>query len=285
MKCFKFLCAVCVVISLVRAETSTRLEQNLREERDLAVLNLQNYLGEIKRENFLQISEHGANYFLPFSYTFKGKYPRHKRTEAKFQISLKKPLFENIFGFDEKFYFAYTQTAWWQLYKDSSPFREINYQPEFFVSVPLYIDQFENLKNVRISLLHESNGKDDTELQSRSWNRVYISTLLVYDRFFITPRLWYRLPEKDDDNKDITSYMGNFDLAVSYLAKDYFTSVLVRNNLNFKRNKGALQFDAGFDFWGNGVFLYVQYFNGYGESLIDYNRYLHKFSLGFYIAY
>ncbi|MEE6566605.1 phospholipase A, partial [Campylobacter coli] len=40
----------------------------------------------------------------------------------------------------EKYYVGYTQTSWWQNYKHSSPFRETNYQPEFFVDIPLHFE-------------------------------------------------------------------------------------------------------------------------------------------------
>jgi len=76
-----------------------------------------------------------ANYFLPMSHDTKKRSDR-EQTEAKFQISVKKPLSYNLFGMNESINFAYTQTSWWQLYADSGPFRETNYQPEFFITIP-----------------------------------------------------------------------------------------------------------------------------------------------------
>lgn len=200
---------------------------------------------------------------------------------------LKKDFFENLLGLDEKYYIAYTQTSWWQIYEHSSPFRETNYQPEFFIDFPLYLKDYEFFNNLRVGILHESNGKGDENLQSRSWNRIYVSTAILYNKFLFVPRLWYRIPEskKDDDNPAILHYMGNFDVNLAYLGDDYFINLMLRNNLKFHNNKGAIQVDLGYDIFNNGIYWYVQYFNGYGESLIDYNKHLQRLSTGFLISY
>ncbi|NIP73939.1 MAG: phospholipase A, partial [Gammaproteobacteria bacterium] len=52
-----------------------------------------------------------------------------EREEAHFQISLKSRLLECF-----PIYFAYTQRSHWQVYDEaaSRPFRETNFNPEFF---------------------------------------------------------------------------------------------------------------------------------------------------------
>ncbi len=60
---------------------------------------------------------------------------------------------------------------------------------------------------------------------------------------------------------------------------------MLRNNLDFHDNKGAVQVDIGYDIFDNGIYWYLQYFNGYGESLIDYNKRLQRLSTGFLISY
>lgn len=257
------------------------------EKQDFSRLALANYLGENESFNPLGISSYKMNYFLPFAYSFNSLGTNNNKSEAKFQLSVKKRLFENLLGLDEKYYIAYTQTSWWQIYKHSSPFRETNYQPEFFIDLPLYLKDYEFFNNLRVGILHESNGKGDENLQSRSWNRIYVSTAILYNKFLFVPRLWYRIPEnkKDDDNPAILHYMGNFDVNLAYLGDDYFINLMLRNNLKFHDNKGAIQVDLGYDIFNNGIYWYVQYFNGYGESLIDYNKHLQRLSTGFLISY
>ena len=270
----------------LRAENELEKELKKPREYDFAQIAFQNYTGEDKSLTFLSISTHNVNYFLPLSYTYKGRTGRNKRNEVKFQISIKKPIFENFFGLDEELYFAYTQTAWWQLYATSAPFRELNYAPELFLELPLKIQGFNMLKNTRIGLLHQSNGKGNENFESRSWNRIYSSFLFVHNRFALSPRFWYIIDESSlNDNKDIAKYMGYFDLQFGYLGKNTFIATLYRNNLDLESNKGAFEFNAGFDLFNNGIFWYVQYFNGYGESLIDYHKLMHKLSIGFLVAY
>ncbi|MBZ7964159.1 phospholipase A [Campylobacter sp. 2457A] len=271
-------------IAVSNTQTS---QKNLEDKEDFSKLALANYLDEDTGFNPLGITAYKMNYFLPFAYSFGSLGNDNRKMEMKFQLSIKKRLFENLFGLNEKYYIGYTQTSWWQNYKHSSPFRETNYQPEFFVDFPLYLKNYPFFNNLRLGILHESNGKGDENLESRSWNRIYASTAIFYKRFLFVPRIWYRIPEerKKDDNPDITHYLGNFDLNLGYLGKDYFANIMLRNNLDFRHNKGAIQVDVGYDIFNNGIYWYLQYFNGYGESLIDYNRKLQRLSTGFLISY
>ncbi|KAA6230841.1 phospholipase A [Campylobacter sp. LR264d] len=270
-------------LSLTKKPTKNEEEEN----NIFSNIALKNYLGKEQSFNPFGISAYKMNYFLPYSYSFKNLENGNSKYEVKFQLSIKKMLFENLMGLDEKYYFAYTQTSWWQIYKHSSPFRENNYQPEFFIDFPLNFEENHLLNTLRFGLLHESNGQGDAELKSRSWNRIYLSTTLFYDNFIFVPRIWYRIPEprNNDDNPDIRHYMGAFDINLGYVGKNFFVNSMFRNNLDFSDNKGATQLDFGYDLFDNGVFWYVQYFNGYGESLIDYNRYIQRLSMGLLIAY
>ena len=251
---------------------------------DFAKIATREYNGEDTTINILRIKTHDTNYFLPFAYTFHGRPndPKYKQAETKFQFSVKKVLFENVLFLGESWNFGYTQTAWWQMYAESAPFRELNYAPELFVSFPF--SGFGWLKSMSVGFMHQSNGKDGAD--SRSWNRVYANAVFHHKRFVFLPRLWYIVPESSlDENRDIRKYLGNFDAKIAYLGRDTFAYILLRNNLNFKHNKGAVELNAGFDLFDNGVFWFVQYFNGYGESLIDYQRYINKLGIGFVVAY
>ena len=223
---------------------------------------------------------HHANYFLPYSHDDKEKRGR-SQNEAKFQVSIKKPLLENFFGFHEVFNLGYTHTAWWQIYSDSSPFRETNYKPEFFVTVPYGKSNKSALKGYTLGLLHESNGQSG--LISRSWNRVYLEGYFQTGNLFIIPRAWYRIPEdkKNDDNPDIHKYLGYGDLRFVYPYKSHTFKLLLRNNLNFDDNKGFAELDWTFPFFNSkNIFGYVQLSSGYGDSLIDYDTSINRFSFG-----
>ncbi|OUT07233.1 phospholipase A [Campylobacter concisus] len=233
-------------------------------------------------QNALGIELYKFNYLLPVTYAKTVPDDGRKSVETKFQISLAKPLFYDVFGLRESLVAAYTQTSWWQITKTSAPFRETNYQPEIFLNFasPKYLEQI-GVKNLKFGLLHESNGRDGTN--SRSWNRAYVQGDLVYGDLTISPRVWSVIGEKND-NKEILNYIGHGDLRLSYKLNDQIFSLMLRNNLHFdKTNKGAAELSYMFPIFSSGVYSYLQYFTGYGESLIDYDRHTDKVGLGFVI--
>jgi phospholipase A1 len=60
---------------------------------------------------------------------------------------------------------------------------------------------------------------------------------------------------------------------------------MLRNNLR-SENLGAVQLDWSFPspLIGDKFSIYVQYFNGYGESLLDYNKSVNRISAGFMLV-
>lgn len=205
-----------------------------------------------------------------------------EKTETKFQISVKKPISHNLFGLNESIYFGYTQTSWWQLYAPSSPFRETNYKPEVFAMIPYGKRDHTSLKAFKIGFIHESNGQDIPK--SRSWNRVYGESYFQLDNLFINPRVWYRIPENEneDDNPNIEKYLGYGDLNLILPYKKQNFRLTLRNNLNFTgENRGFAELNWTFPLLNSKTsFGYLQLSNGYGDSLIDYDKDISRFSFG-----
>jgi len=190
--------------------------------------------------------------------------------EAKFQLSLKTKLWDNLIGDNGDIWGGYTQVSNWQAYNsESAPFRETNYMPEIFLSWRTGVDlgtlrwQFVNL-----GLIHQSNGRGED--LSRSWNRLYAMFGLEGKNTDVYIRPWIRvLEESDDDNPDIEDYMGYGDLRVLHRKGNHDLGLLARYNVS--ENKGALQLGWHWPLIGD-LKGYVQLFTGYGESLIDYNH-------------
>lgn len=222
------------------------------------------------------------NYLLPITYDTKERENR-EQIETKFQFSVEKPLTYNLFGLNETISFGYTQKSYWQTAKDSSPFRETNYQPEIFMQIPY--KNSDTFKGYKISLIHESNGRDNEN--SRSWNRIYAEGYLQYSKLFVVPRVWYRIPEesKNDDNEDIYKYYGYGDLRLVYPYKKHLFELTLRNNLRLNsQNKGSAQLDWTFPlpsiFSSPNTYGFVQVFSGYGDSLIDYDEEVNRIGFG-----
>ncbi|MDO6775577.1 phospholipase A [Shewanella sp. 3_MG-2023] len=247
------------------------------------------------------ITPHKVNYILPYTYNDNPNTDPYTNfttnddneevidnAEAKFQISFKFPLWYNVFGDNGHLYFAYTNQSYWQVYNKeiSSPFRETNHEPEMFM---LFNNDWQvaGLTNSfwGVGAVHQSNGQSGS--LSRSWNRIYGT--MVFDRgpFALGLKAWWRIPEdekatpsspKGDDNPDIEDYMGNFELTAVYGLDEHMFTLMGRNNLQHP-NKGSIEFTWSYPILGN-LRLYTQYFNGYGESMIDYNHHNQRIGIG-----
>jgi len=92
---------------------------------------------------------------------------------------------------------------------------------------------------------------------------------------------WYRLPggSAEEDNPDIADYLGYGEVDLYHKLGRHLFHAVLRNNLDFNGNRGALQLDWGFPIY-KGLKGYVQYFNGYGESLLDYNVSSNRIGVG-----
>ncbi|WP_440056258.1 phospholipase A [Pseudoalteromonas sp. T1lg65] len=257
----------------------------------------------LTQENRNVITPHKRNYILPISYMtnvnsrpFDGlkaitdeQGEPLDNFEAKYQISLKAPIYNGFSDKDQAVYFAFTLQSFWQLYnKDvSSPFRETNYEPEIFWIN--FLDEehvfWGDEMAVAVGISHQSNGR--SQPNSRSWNRIYANFIWENNGFVFSLKPWYRLPEDDktdlldpkgDDNPDIYKYLGYFEFGGAYRYRDHEFGFMWRNNLNGD-NRGAIRLDWSFPIWGR-LRGYTQYFNGYGESLIDYNTHTQRLGIG-----
>ncbi|WP_460241701.1 phospholipase A [Aurantivibrio infirmus] len=245
-------------------------------------------------ENSFGILPYRRSYILPLSYLdevneepysellMEAPGEELQQYEIKFQYSFKVPIGRRFLLGDDQLYFGFTQLSLWQAYNSdlSSPFRENNYQPELLWAIPLQEPIFNGrLNHIVLGLNHQSNGQAG-EL-SRSWNRVTFDTAWADEDWAVGLRLWYRLKEKsaDDDNPDIERYLGYGHIQVGYRWDKYRFTGIFFNNL--RRDENHTSVDISFSMpISSKLRGFIQYYDGYGETLIDYNHRNRRIGIG-----
>lgn len=215
--------------------------------------------------------------------------PYYRSVEAKFQLSVRTKLFQDVGLTGGDVWATFTQQAMWQIWngKDSKPFRNTDYEPELIYMVPTPM-AWRNLpwdwtwRYGQLGLAHQSNGQSDP--LSRSWNRVYLGAGLERGDWTFTTKLLHRVFEKPstDDNPDLVSYRGRGEFQLGYTPGLATYSLLYRSTLKDAKY-GALQFEWTYPLKRdepNGVRWYLQLFRGYGETLTDYNFRQTSFGVG-----
>ena len=239
----------------------------------------------------LTVREHNPMYLMPAWYNSSPNYAPssptrgaasqerfsdQKRIETKMQVSFKSKIAEDLFKSRADLWFGYTQKSDWQIYNQgrrSAPFRNTDYEPEIFITQPVkaQLPWGGRLRMLGVGFAHQSNGQSRPE--SRSWNKVYAMAGMEWGKLTVIPRVWMRLFDssgKDNDNPDLTKYLGYGDVKLQYRLNDKhnFSTTL---RYNPKSGYGAAEAAYTFPIKGKlqGV---VRGFHGYGESLIDYNH-------------
>jgi phospholipase A1 len=234
------------------------------------------------------LSFHQDNYFIT-GFT--------ESTQVKFQFSVKYDLWPN--AGQNAMYFAFTQLSLWDIYDSSSPFLENNYSPEFFYIYFHHPGRYYpppgcSFFHEQLGYQHQSNG--EPKPLSRGWDRIYgESRFACYaeKRFYglATLKVWAP-PFGKGDNPDIVKFLGYGVLSLSQGIEandswygDYDVTVSMRKGTG-AIGYGSIEIDGKwrprfFSYSRFTPFLYVQFFTGYGETLLTYNVALTAFRVGF----
>ena len=220
----------------------------------------------------------------------------YRRTENRIQLSVRTKIAQGLLTqgnptLKDSVWFGYTQQSYWQLFTPeiSRPFRATDHEPEVMYVYPTTAQLPFGWKwrYSGIGLVHQSNGQ--SKPLSRSWNRAYVMTGIELDnRFSVNARLWRRIPESagSDDNPNISDYVGRGELSAFWnYDKNNMLGATLRSSLS-SSGRGSVRVE-----WmqalGTGLFgsksnlrLHTALFNGYGDSMIDYNHKRTVFSVG-----
>ena len=281
---------------LVKSVKKVVEEANDKQQTTQSILDKRASSTKQSNVNPFSISQYRQNYLLPVTHV-KAPNPisvdglteeNIDNFEAKYQISVSMPLYlqdDDASGL----FFGMTLVSFWQVYNDetSKPFRENNYEPEVYYQWQTDWDLFGyRFNQINVGLNHQSNGQSG--LKSRSWNRIYATAIFSDIDSFYYFKTWYRLPEDDkdfeldatgDDNPDISDFIGRAEFGYGFNFGKVNLLTKITNNLSFSENRGSIELNLTYPINDRYDWL-LQYFNGYGDSLIDYNRHQQRIGLG-----
>lgn len=202
-------------------------------------------------------------------------------TTARFQISAKYRLISprgTEDSWHDDFYLGYTQTSLWDLESDSKPFIDTTFNPSvFWLSDDVWKSDNQNWRiGMNVGVEHASNGKDGDD--SRSLNDGYIEPRFHY-RFDGGSTLTFAPKVKAyfavaSENSDYSAYAGHVDWQLRWAQDNGAVVTAMYRQGDQRRRTTQLDFawplQRTFLNW-NG-YLHLQYFNGYGETLLGYNQ-------------
>lgn len=191
------------------------------------------------------------------------------------------------------FYFAYTQLMFWNVYDESKPFADVNYNPEVFYR--LFEGWGDSFMNLDVGYIHSSNGREG--LDSRSLDRVFVRSSFgaKIERNYIAVQVMaYQIYNEDETNRDIVNHLGYYSLG--FFVSDIILMENEHIDLEAKAFAGSklYDFDKGgyllglsYDFESSDFnpSIYLQRFEGFGESLDRYNIKRTEYRIGLLLSF
>ncbi len=210
------------------------------------------------------------------------KRPTRYNTNIKFQISVAQRLTHATLPWGTYLYLFYTQKCFWNVLENSMPMTDLNFNPGIGLTKPLFAKN-RYIGKLTFMIEHESNGRDS--IQSRSWNRVALAAnIFVTKNLMVHGKIWAPIVD-GKNNKDIVDYCGFFNFGCQVVSDNRRfnagLTVVKRKGWNLNAN---IVLDLSYRiFKKDNQYLTLQFYNGYGEGLLDYNKYHCQVRLGLLI--
>lgn len=208
--------------------------------------------------------------------------PNEFNSDVKFQVSFRQQLTKSVLPWHTHVFLFYSQKAMWNVFEESLPFHDLNFNPGVGIT-KLIISKGRLIGSASFILEHESNGRDGEA--SRSWNKVSLSgSVFVLPELMIHGKVWIPIVD-GQNNKDILKYSGIFQGGAQFLSRNkrwvVDATLIKRQGWNFSFNTII---NVGFRISRkSNQFLMLHFYDGYGENMLDYNKYHCRLRIGMLI--
>lgn len=258
----------CMVAMMATGQIVTIKDEKINSDSIREAFDSQPYFGLYK-----------DNYFI-FGPSLR--HPDATNTNIKFQISVAQKLTRSTLPFGTYLYLFYSQKCFWNVLEKSFPMTDLNFNPGIGLTKPLFAkDRF--IGKVSLIAEHESNGK--AEEASRSWNRVSMAANILIDpTIMVHGKFW--LPWVDgENNRDLLDYYGIYQFGMSYrpISGRFGGSLILTKRRGVNLNYNVVAELCYRIFEKENQYLFLQFYNGYGEGMLDYNKFKSQIRMGIVI--
>lgn len=209
-------------------------------------------------------------------------HPNKTNTNVKFQISVAQRLTRSTLPFGTYLYLFYSQKCFWNVLENSLPMTDLNFNPGIGLTKPLYVKN-RYIGKLTLMLEHESNGRDS--IWSRSWNKISLaSTIMIDKNLMVHGKVWIPIID-GQNNKDILHYCGIYQTGLQVISDNrrFTGSVILTKRLGGWFNYNTVIELAYRIFKRDNQFIFLQYYNGYGEGLLAFKEYHNQLRVGIVI--
>lgn len=208
--------------------------------------------------------------------------PTKTNTDIKFQISIQQRLTRSTLPFGTYLYLFYSQKCWWNVLENSMPMVDLNFNPGIGLAKPLFVKN-RYVGKVTLMAEHESNGRDG--LASRSWNKISLAASIMIDpQVTVHGKVWIPIVD-GQNNRDILDYSGIYQVGTEFTSRNrrFTASVVLVKRRGWKLNYNTIIELRYRIFRRDNQFLFLQFYNGYGECMLDYNQFRSRVRVGIVI--
>ena len=221
------------------------------------------------------------NYFITGT-SIGPQAPSRTNSDVKFQVSIAQRLTKSTLPFNTYLFLFYSQKCMWNIYEESLPMRDLNFNPGIGLAKHLFVKN-RYIGKVTLLVEHESNGRD--KLASRSWNKISFSgNIFVDPQLMIFAKYWIPIID-GENNRDILRYSGIYQSGFQAMSADnrFVMSMVFVKRKGWNLNVNTIaQLGVRLRKKDN-QFLFMEYYNGYGETLLDYNKFRSRLRVGLLI--
>ena len=272
MKIWKILCLV------VALAVTWPVNAQITEIGDREKLNADSILRDFDNRPFFGLFK--DNYFVLG--TALNQRPTEFNSDVKFQVSFQQRLTRSVLPWHSHLFLSYSQKAMWNIFEESLPFHDLNFNPGIGIS-KLLILKGKLVGKATLMVEHESNGRDGEA--SRSWNKISLSaSAFLLPELMVHAKGWIPIID-GQQNKDILKYSGIYQMGMQFVStnKRWVFDVTLTKRKGWNLNYNTIV-NIGFRFRKkDNQFLMLHFYDGYGENLLDYNKYHCRLRLGLLI--